>query len=100
MIRKLSEIRTFLSTDQIKTLVCTDIFSHLDYCNSVYFGLPVGVLQKLQRVQNAALRLVMKDKLPHIHMSLDKYMVELHWLKVRERIAYYINASMKKDQMP
>ena len=95
IIRKISEIRTVLSNEQVNTLVCCDIFTRLDYCNSLYFGLPKSLLQKLQRVQNSALRLVLKDKLP-LSQSLDKHMLELHWLKVHERVIYKIALTVHK----
>ena len=34
------QIRRFLSTDPTKTLVHAFVISHLDYCNSLLFGLP------------------------------------------------------------
>ena len=44
------------------------IMSRLDYCNAVLAGLPQSTLQPLQRVQNAAARLV-SDTKPRDHIS-------------------------------
>ena len=70
-------------------MVCSLIFSKLDYCNVLYYGLNTDIIVKMQRVQNAAARLVMKingfDKI-----NLDELFRHLHWLKIRERIVYKV----------
>ena len=38
------------------------IISRLDYCNSVFAGLPADQVARLQRIQNNAARLVMKNE--------------------------------------
>ena len=58
IIRNISEIKEFLSKDQLKTLVCTRVLLKLDYCNALYFGLNSYSIKILQRVQNSALRLI------------------------------------------
>ena len=60
-IRKLSKVKIYLSQQQLQTLVSSLIFSQLDYCNSLYYGLPLSIINKLQRVQNCAARLVWKS---------------------------------------
>ena len=58
-------------------------FSRIDYCNSLYLGLPDYQIQKIQRVLNAAARLVYNaGKYCHITPLLFK----LHRLPIRERI--------------
>ena len=51
-------IRKFLSQDTTRTLVNAFVTSRLDYCNSLLYGLPATHLNKLQRVQNTAARLI------------------------------------------
>ena len=88
-IRLLSRVKYFLSTEELNTIVCSLIFSAMDYCNALYYGLNKSLLNKLQRVQNCAARLVMKvNRFDHI--SLDDIFRKLHWLRVRERITYKV----------
>ena len=57
----------------------------MDSCNSILYGLPSCELDKLQRAQNAAARLVtMASKSDHITPILFK----LHSLPVKERITF------------
>ena len=80
-------IRKFLSSENTQVLVNAFVTSRLDYCNSVLYGLPTTELQKLQRVQNAAARLICNvSRFDHISPTLKM----LHWLPVKYRIDFKI----------
>ena len=86
-LRKIASIRKYLNKEALTTLVLTKIISQLDYCNSVYYRIPDEQLNRLQRVQNAAARLILgKKKRDHITPLLRK----LHWLPVKARCQYKI----------
>ena len=71
-LRRISSIRHLQSTDPTKTLVSAFVRSRLDYCNSLLFGCPQYLLNKLQKVQNNAARLVLRfSKTDHISPHLD-----------------------------
>ena len=87
-IRHISSIRHLLTTQATQTLVCSLVLSRLDYCNFLLSGCPQYLLDKLQKVQNAAARLVYKaKKSDHIHLILET----LHWLPVTHSIQYKIS---------
>ena len=87
-LHNLRRIKKYLSRDSLITLVHAFITSCLDYCNGLLFGLPKAQIAKLQRVQNAAARLILGiGKFSHITPAL----YELHWLPVSLRIDYKIS---------
>ena len=88
-IRRLSQVKSFLNKEHLKTLVCNLILSRLDYSNSLYFGLKQSTLNLMQQVQNSAVRLVYNGTLP-ARSHISPYYLELHWLKVEHRIIYKI----------
>ena len=59
-LRIIGSIRKYISNEHCEQLVHALITSKLDYVNSIYIGLPKKTIDKLQRVQNAALRLILK----------------------------------------
>ena len=86
-IRRISHIRPFLSVATTQKLVSAFVLSRLDYCNSLLSNLPNILLDRLQRAQNHAARLVLrKRKFDHANPLL----IQLHWLPVRARIHYKI----------
>ena len=48
-IRRISNIRHYLTIDATKTLLCAFVLSKLDYCNSLLSGSPKHLLDKLQK---------------------------------------------------
>ena len=59
--------------------------SKLDHCNSLFYGSPMYMLERLQKVQNSAARLIFKcckqNHVSPVLMSLD-------WLPINARIEY------------
>ena len=86
-LRQIGQIRQYLSPTSAKALMHSFVTSRLDNFNSLLYGLPKNELNKLQRVQNAAARIVTRTpKQEHITPILK----ELHWLPVIYRIDYKI----------
>ena len=80
-------MRKYLSYDNRKAIVQAIIMSRLDYCNGLLYGTPAVHLGKLQRLQNAAARLVCTvSRYDPITPSL----INLHWLPVTHRIEFKI----------
>jgi hypothetical protein len=86
-LRQLRVIRRSLSSDVLKTLLHAFVASRLDYCNSLFYGLPNCDIKKLQLVQNAAARLFGGlSKFNHVSPILRS----LHWLPIKQRIDFKI----------
>ena len=82
-IRRVSSVRHLLSDGTTKTLLCAFVLSRLDYCNAPLAGSPKDLIEKLQKVQNHASRLVFRcSKFDHVTPLLHS----LHWLPVHMRI--------------
>ena len=68
-IRRLKKVRSILGAEITSSLVSTFILNRLDYCNTVLANLPMSNVAPLQRVQNAAARLI-KGLRPRDHVTL------------------------------
>ena len=86
-LRYISKIRGYLDKPATERLVHAFVTSHLDSCNSLLLGIPSYQLQKLQRIQNAAARIVCRTKRRN-HISPIMY--SLHWLPVAARVEYKV----------
>ena len=75
------------------TLTHSVISSKLDYCNVILFGLNSRLIENLQKVQNAAARLIFK--LPK-RSSVRDEIRRLHWLRVEQRFVYKILLTVYK----
>ena len=87
-IRQLRQIRSSLDTNSTILLANALVSSQLDYCNSLFYGLPSSSINRLQRIQNALARVVYPNikRNSHITPTLHK----LHWLPVSKRITFKI----------
>ena len=73
------------------------VTTRLDYCNSVLAGAPRSVTDKLQRVLNAATRLVSGTR--KFDRGLSRLLhVDLHWLDVPERVQYNLGVTVRRCQ--
>ena len=80
-------IRKYISKENTETLIHAFVSSRIDYCNSLLYGVPNCHLHKLQRVQNAAVRLIFEEsKYCHVTPLLKS----LHWLPVKYRIIFKV----------
>ena len=59
-LRRINFIRNILSIDAVKTLDSSLVLSHFDYCNTLLVGLPQYLIKRLQGVQNAAARSILR----------------------------------------
>ena len=86
-LRAINNIRKTLTEEATKILVHAFVTSRLDNANSLLSGIPASALTKLQRIQNAAARTVLRiRKRDHITPALKV----LHWLPVKQRIQFKV----------
>ena len=76
-----------LSHETVETPIHAFITSRLDYCNSLLYAIPAIDLNKLERVQNAAARLI--RNVPYWEY-ITPVLHSLHWLPIKHRINYKI----------
>ena len=86
-LRRIGQIRKFLSFQASEKLIHAFVTSRLDNGNSILYGLPDYLIGRLQQIHNTAARiLTLTRKYDHISPILKK----LHWLPVEKRIIYKI----------
>ena len=61
-LRNIAKIRDSLSQKDTEILLHAFISSKLDSCNSLLYGLPQSLIDRLQAVQNCAARLVTRSR--------------------------------------
>ena len=86
-IQKIKQIRKFLTIDSLKIVVDALVTSHLDYANGILFGIPEKYINKLQRIQSIAAKLILGRKK---HDSLTDCLKTLHWLPIKARLDFKI----------
>ena len=91
--QKIKYIQPALTVDTTHTLVRGLVMSHLDYCNVIFSSFPEYLLDLLQKVQNAATKLVLSMKKSD---SATVALTTLHWLPIRARIDFKILTLVQK----
>jgi len=96
-LRQLRRVQCLLDVESVKTLVHAFVTTRLDYCNSVLAGALRSATDKLQRVLNAAARLVSGTR--KFDRGLSRLLhADLHWLDVPERVQYKLGVTVRRCQ--
>ncbi len=86
-LRNIARIRPFLSMPDAERLIHAFITSRLDYCNSLFEGLPANLIKRHQYVQNSAARVLTYTP---SHSHITPVHSQLHWLPVQSRIDFKV----------
>ena len=84
-MRKIRRIRHLMNRKDTETFVRSVIFSKINYCNILFLSLSGTNVHKLQKLQNAAVRLIFN--LPPRSSVSDKY-TELEILRINQFIVF------------
>ena len=90
---KIRAARKYLTREICAKLTISLVISHLDYTNSILAGLPKVSLDKLQRVQHMAAKIVLNKG---EYDSSPRCLEELHWLTIEQRINFEIATLVHK----
>lgn len=90
-LRRIRKISRFLTREALTLVILALVISRLDYANSLYLGIPVYQLRRLQLVQNQAARLIFHQPKWHHVRPLMK---SLHWLPVVKRCAFKLGCTI------
>ena len=88
LLKTTRSYRKYLTQSQIQLIVHCIISSRIDYCNVLLFGAQkVDCINKLQRVQNCASKIVLRKGRLQGCPSTERLEI-LHWLPVEKRIVF------------
>jgi len=92
-LRQLRRVRRTLDDDSIAILVHAFVTSRIDYCISLLVGAPRTLTDKLQRVMNAAARIISNTR--KFNHGLTNLLHDvLHWLDVSYRITFRLRVQV------
>ena len=83
----LKGVRKHLSQKSTEILMQGLIHSHIDFCNGLFSDFPAYQIDRLQKVQNQAARIVSNSSPDQPSTDILK---SLHWLPVRARVLFKI----------
>ena len=86
-LRNINHISQYLPTTTKEHVINALITSRIDYCNSLLYNTSANNISRLQRMHNAAARLILCRPRTDRATSLLR---KLHWLSVAHRIQYKI----------
>ncbi len=79
-LRNIAKLQNMLTVSDAEKLVHAFMTSRLDYCNALLGGCPASSINKLQKLQNAAARVLTRSrKYDHITPILQF----LYWLHIK-----------------
>ena len=86
-LQNIIKVRHLMDKKTAQVVVQTLVLSRIDYCNALMMGLAEYQINKLQRIQNMACRVICSVRK---YESISNHLKDLHWLHIWECIAYKI----------
>ena len=86
---KVKKIRKLLSFHNLKMISQFYIISHLNYCNSIYYGITKSRINYLDRILRIIVRMIYGFKRKD-HNSITECLTSLGWLEMTNYSAYRI----------
>ena len=87
ILKDIGMVKKSLQRDHLENIVHAVISQRLDYCNSLFMNISKENLNKLQKVQNSAARLILgRCRRDSATLALR----DLHWLNIDSRIVFKI----------
>ena len=80
-------LQRYLTKDAATTLVLVLVISHLGYCNSILYGIPGCDINKLQKIQNMSVKLVLK-------YNISNSATECNWMNNLKRVLRHVYSVM------
>ena len=87
ILKDIGSIKSCFQKEHLESLVHAVVSGRLDYCNSLLINISKENLNKLQKLQNAAARLVLGRRRRE---SAVQALRDLHWLNIEKRIIFKI----------
>ena len=85
-LQRIKNIQKYLTKESCTTLIVSLCLSHLDYSNSILYGLPNSTIKQMQSIQNYGAKL----GLGKTKYDSNKEALELYWLPIKSRIKFKI----------
>ncbi len=86
-LKNLRAIKPFLDMEVANTAAYAFVSFHLDAGNSIFYVIAQGQLQRIQRTQNTAARIITNTR-RYEHINPVRH--QLHWLPIQERIEFKV----------
>lgn len=87
ILKDIGRIKKCLEKNHLESIVHSVVSHRLDYCNSLYMNIGKDNIYKLQKVQNAAARLILGRRQRD---SASSALRQLHWLNIDARVMFKI----------
>ena len=85
---EINSIRHLLSIDATKTPLSAFVLPKLDYCNSLFYGSPMYILERLQKVKKSTARLIFQCRKQN---HIPPLLMSLHVLPINACIEYKLS---------
>ncbi len=86
-LKNLKAAKPFLDMEAANTADHAFVSSRLDAGNFIFYGIAQGQLQRIQRTQNTATRIITNSRR---YEHITPFLRQLHWLPIQKRIEFKV----------